>query len=98
MSTIESASIGTLTKNTIDRSGFTLTAIISAPTSITGARNPIFISIKKEFCTIFTSVVRRVTSEAVENLSIFLNEKSCTLLKSLLLRFFEKPMLALAPR
>ena len=36
-------------------------------------------------------MVSRVTKDAVENLSQFENEKSCTLLKSLFLRLREKP-------
>jgi len=43
-----------------------------------------------------TSVVRRVTRDAVENLSIFLNVKDCIFEKISLLRFFAKPADAFA--
>ena len=53
-------------------------AIISAPTIMTGARKAMRIIMLNAICTLFTSVVKRVTSEAVENLSTFENENDCT--------------------
>jgi len=48
-------------------------------TSINGQRTAMRIIIMYENCTFVTSVVMRVTSDGVENLSIFSNEKSCIL-------------------
>lgn len=53
--------------------------ITSENISISGQRTAMRIIIIKENCTLFTSVVMRVTSDGVENLSIFSNEKSCIL-------------------
>ncbi|MPM78884.1 hypothetical protein SDC9_125899 [bioreactor metagenome] len=56
-----------------------LYAIKVALTSIIGARTKIRMVIMKAPCAWLTSVVKRVTNDAVLNLSIFENEKSCTL-------------------
>ena len=48
-------------------------------TSISGARTAMRRIIWKAFCRLVTSVVMRVTSPAVENLSMLENEKVCTL-------------------
>ena len=50
-------------------------AITSATRSVTGARVHTIIIIWKAICTLLTSVVRRVTRPAVENLSMLANEK-----------------------
>ena len=46
--------------------------------SISGARTAVRMIIIKAICTFDTSVVRRVTSEDVENWSMLANEKFCT--------------------
>ena len=74
-------------KRTIVRNGITtmkiqarlppmINAITTEKISIIGQRNAVRTSIIYENCTLFTSVVIRVTSEGVENLSMFSNEKS----------------------
>ena len=52
-------------------------AIITANRNISGERMAMRISIINVNCTLFISVVIRVTSEAVENLSMFSKEKLC---------------------
>ena len=72
--------------------------MMSAPIIIMGARNTMRIIILNAFWTLFTSVVRRVTSDAVENLSTLENEKDCTFSNSARRTFLAKPMLATAPK
>ena len=59
---------------------------------MTGERKAMRTSIISVFCVWFTSVVRRVTSEAVLNLSIFRKEKCCTFSNSAWRRLREKPI------
>ena len=82
--------------NTMASSAFRRTAMTVAAMSISGARTSVRMTIMKDCCTFVTSVVRRVTSEAVENLSTLANEKPCTLRKRPARRFFAKPALASA--
>ena len=84
--------IGRDTAKTLETSALFLMQIVSATTSIIGARNRPLISIKKVFCTVVTSVVVRVISEAVEKRSMFENEKVCTFLISAFLISAPKPM------
>ena len=70
--------IGSTTPNTLVTSLLFLIHIAKAVTSIIGALNKPLISIKNVFCTVVISVVVLVISDAVENLSIFENEKVCT--------------------
>ena len=72
------------------------TAMTAAPMSMMGARMAMRTIIMKAFCTLVTSVVSRVTKEAVENRSTFLKEKSCTLSNSALRMFLANPVLAWA--
>ena len=76
---IETNSTGIATANTTESDGRMVMAIISAPIIIPGARILIRSIILTKFCTWVTSLVKRVTSEPVENLSIFANEYCCTL-------------------
>ena len=96
MNPITRASAGTAQRNITESLEFILIAITSANMSIIGARQAERMNIMKAFCILVTSVVRRVVSEAVENLSTFANEKSCTLWKRSLLKFFAKPIAATA--
>ena len=57
----------------------TLTDMMTAKMSINGARTAVRISIINACWTFVTSVVRRVTRDEVENLSMLANENSCTL-------------------
>ena len=52
--------------------------MMTANTSIMGARTAIRMHIMNAFWMLVTSVVRRVTSEDVEKRSIFAKEKLCT--------------------
>ena len=52
--------------------------IISAPINIPGARSIILSDIATRFCTFVISFVSLVTSEPVENFSIFANENFCS--------------------
>ena len=56
----------------------TRTDITTANTSIIGARTAMRMHIMNAFWMFVTSVVSRVTSDEVENRSIFAKEKSCT--------------------
>ena len=69
---------GRVTANTSDSDGCSEMAITSAATSIPGARSAILSIILTKFCSCVTSLVSRVTSEPVENLSILANEYFCT--------------------
>ena len=60
-------------------SAFIQNAITSAPRNMPGARSIIRSPIIIRFCTCWISFVRRVTSDPVLNVSIFLNENCCTL-------------------
>ena len=91
-------STGIATRNTAASRAFRRIAIISAPIIIIGARNTMRIIMLKAFCTLFTSVVRRVTSDAVENLSMLEKEKDCTFSNSARRTLLAKPIEALAPR
>ena len=64
--------------------------------SISGARTAMRISIMNAICTLLISVVRRVTSDEVENLSMLLNAKVCTFAKISWRTFLAKPAAALA--
>ena len=75
---INTASIGITNANISASSLLIEQAIIIPPISIPGERIAIIRSILTIFCTCVMSFVRRVTSEPVEKLSIFLNEKFCT--------------------
>ena len=96
MNIIDAPRTGMANRNTMESFAFCFTAIIVAQTSIMGERKAIRMNIMNAFCTFVTSVVSLVVSEAVENLSTFAKEKSCTLRKSALLRFFAKPIAATA--
>ena len=76
---IATASSGTSTAKIIESLGDTVIVITTENMSINGARTAMRMSIMNAFCTFPTSTVRRVTRPAVENLSIFANEKSCIL-------------------
>ncbi len=65
--------------------------IVMAKTSIRGERTAVRMIIIKAICTLVTSVVRRVTREEVENLSMFENEKLWTLANRSCRRFRAKP-------
>ena len=73
-----SASSGTSAINTNARRPPITNDMVSAKISISGARTAIRIIIMNAICTLVISVVSRVTSDEVENRSIFSNEKSCT--------------------
>jgi len=49
-------------------------------------------AIRKVICTLFTSLVNRVTRDAVLNRSMLVNENCCTFSKSPLRRLAPKPM------
>ena len=71
--------MGTVAANTSESFLPTLTDMMTAKTSISGARTAMRISIINACWTFETSVVRRVTRDEVENLSMLAKEKSCTL-------------------
>ncbi len=71
--------------------------ITIASTKLTGARIHMRRIIWYEFCTFVTSVVRRVTSPAVLNLSILEKAKVCILSNMPFLKFLAKPVEAFAP-
>ena len=75
MKIIAIARTGTMQTNISESLAFIFTVIIIAKISIIGARNAILITIIKAFWVFVTSVVRRVTSDAVENLSTLAKEK-----------------------
>ena len=83
---------GRAIRNTMLSRLLILTAMITANTSMIGARNAMRISIWNAFWTLVTSVVSLVTREAVLNLSMFLKEKLCVFSKRPCRRFFEKPI------
>ena len=60
--------------------------------SVSGARTAMRVIIWKEFCTLVTSVVRRVTRPAVENLSILAKEKRWMFSYMAFRRFAPKPV------
>ena len=70
---------GMLTRNTMDREGRMAIAMIRAAIIIPGARSASRSSILTKFCNWVTSLVSRVTSEPVENLSMLAKEYFCTL-------------------
>ena len=73
------AKIGIITKNTSDNSLLIDIAKNSEVISISGVLTAILIIIWKANCTFVTSVVSLVTKLLVENESIFVKEKFCTL-------------------
>ena len=82
-------SIGIIIRRIVASRAFIEHAIIIPPISIPGDRIAIIRSIRTIFCIWVMSLVRRVTSEPVEKLSMFLKENFCTFsnkpcLKSLL--------------
>ena len=91
MTTTAIASRGMETASTVIRAGCKFRAITRAITNMMGERTAMRTSIITTDCTWFTSVVRRVTREAVENLSMFLKEKCCTFSNSAWRRFRPKP-------
>ena len=67
-------------------------------TNISGARTAMRMDIMKAICTLLMSVVRRVTREAVENLSMFSKEK-CWMRSNTSRRTLRaKPVEALEPK
>ena len=66
-------------------------AMTAEKTSISGARIAIRMIIMYAICTFVTSVVRRVTSDEDENLSMFWNEKNWMLRNRSCRTFFAKP-------
>ena len=70
--------IGTATKKIHDSSALMENAMMDAEINIIGARTRVRITIIKAFCRLVISVVIRVMSEDVLNLSILEKEKSCT--------------------
>ena len=56
--------------------------MMTAKRNISGARTAMRMHIMNAICTLLTSVVMRVTSEAEENLSIFSKAKPCTRVKT----------------
>ena len=75
-STASSTSRGMTTKNTLDSRRLMVTDSTRAETSITGARTSRRIPMVTVICMAFTSLVRRVIREAVENFSILRKEKA----------------------
>ncbi len=71
-------SSGMAAANTNASSLPTLMDMMTEKISISGARTAVRMIIIKAICTFDTSVVRRVTSEDVENWSMLANEKFCT--------------------
>ena len=69
---------GIVTASTTAREGRRDIAIISAPISMPGALKAMRRVIFTMFCICVTSFVSLVTSDPVENLSMFANEKRCT--------------------
>ena len=69
-----------------------------AETSITGARTSSRIPIMRVICKLFTSLVSRVTREAVENFSILEKAKDWIWSYSALRRFAPKPWPARADK
>ena len=67
---------GTATQKTIDSLGLIENAMISAPIIIPGALSSILIIMLIIVCICVTSFVSLVTSEPVENLSMFVNENA----------------------
>ena len=71
--------MGIANRKISDSLAFSEMAMITAMISMMGARTIIRIISMKVICVLFTSVVSLVTREAVVNLSMFANEKSCIL-------------------
>ena len=71
-------------------------ALISAVTSITGARTHIRIPINSVICTDATSLVKRVMRLAVEKCSMLAKENRCTCSYSACRMLAPKPMAAFA--
>ena len=69
-----SARTGSVYRNTMEMRPFTENAITMEKISVIGARTAIRMIIWNAFCTLLTSVVRRVMMDDVLNLSIFANE------------------------
>ena len=82
--------------NTSDSSTLIVKHIIILQMSMSGARTAIRMSIWYAFCTFVTSVVIRVIRLAVLNLSMLVNENSCTFLYMPSLRLQANPVDALA--
>ena len=79
MMTMPMTSMGSTSRYTTESEGAIMLAIVRANISMKGLRTAMRIIIMKAFWILVTSVVSLVTSDEVENLSIFANEKSCTL-------------------
>ncbi len=92
MTVIMLMSTGTATRKMVMRLAFVISAMTDAITNMTGERTAMRTSIISVFCTLPTSVVRRVTSEAVENLSTLWKEKSWILWKIACRRHLAKPI------
>ena len=71
--------------------------MMTAKRNISGARTAMRMHIMNAICTLLTSVVMRVTSEAEENLSIFSKAKPCTRVKTSWRTFLANPALAREP-
>ena len=69
---------GMTTPRTTASLGFIMIAMIRPPISIPGARRSMRSPIAMTFCIFVISFVSLVTSEPVENFSIFAKENSCT--------------------
>ena len=69
-----------------------------AKTNISGARTARRMDIMKAICTLLMSVVRRVTSEAVEKRSMFSKEKCWMRSKASRRTLRAKPVEALEPK
>ena len=93
-----SARIGIATASTTARLGLSEIAMISAPMSMPGARRNMRSSMLTKFCICVTSLVRRVTSEPVWNLSMLAKENFCTLRKTSMRRSLAKLTDAFAPK
>ena len=73
-------------------------AMMTAKTNISGARTAMRMAIMKAICTFVMSVVRRVTSEAVEKRSMFSKEKRWMRSNTSCRTFLAKPAEARAPK
>ena len=94
-STTPSTSSGITTRNTWLSRVLMTSAITRAVTSITGARTSIRMPIIRVICRLFTSLVSRVISDAVEKCSMLAKENFCTCRYSAARRLAPKPMPAL---
>ncbi|MPM45905.1 hypothetical protein SDC9_92597 [bioreactor metagenome] len=80
------------TRNTRESCLLSPMARTRAATSMTGARTSSRMPIIRVICMELTSLVRRVTRDAVENFSMLEKEKLCTRAYSAARRFAPKPM------